>query len=301
MFPKKLQKEKASIFNYKYSGTNIIYTTQNYDNSAQINLDSRNIKTKEIKYENKNIDVDESNNSNNNENTSSNKDEKRFCSSLESQGNTINSSNGKKKEELKENKFNISKYLYCCKKGDNFDKSENIPNLPKKRKHRKEKNKHNYEKLTTTSIFQSMDNTNTKNNTNDNNNILNLHLKQTEKNESKNPIINFENKLTNNNTNNNYNLKQSSININTNLINNNNNLSNNSNEKAKKQTFNIVNNYTNNRVYKNIEQGCHPGFKGYHGLTFKSKSCEKYSGAGQFNTCRLFKTITSDRKKKIYA
>lgn len=117
MQPKKLQKEKAPIFhqkimtdsnsyNFKYSGSNMIYTSHQNNDFGQINFESKNMKQKDIKYDNnKNLEVDESNNSNNNENTSSNKDDKRFCSSQESQGNTNNSSNEKKKEEIKEGKI----------------------------------------------------------------------------------------------------------------------------------------------------------------------------------------------------
>ena len=137
MQPKKVKKEKAAIshqkitedntHNFKYASTNMLFTShQNCDDNTQINFVTKSMKKEEIKYEPKNIDIDESNNSNNNENTSSNKEEKRFNSSQESQGNTNNSSNEKKKEEIKEKKFtkfNISKN-YINKKRDNFQKNE---------------------------------------------------------------------------------------------------------------------------------------------------------------------------------
>ena len=108
MQPKKVKKEKEAIFhqklpednthNFKYASTNMLFTShQNCDDNTQINFVTKSMKKEEIKYEPKNIEIDESNNSNNNENTSSNKEEKRFNSSQESQGNTNNSSNEKKK------------------------------------------------------------------------------------------------------------------------------------------------------------------------------------------------------------
>ena len=285
MQPKKLQKEKAPIFhqkimtdsnsyNFKYSGSNMIYTSHQNNDFGQINFESKNMKQKDIKYDNnKNLEFDEYNNSNYNENTSSNKDDKRFCSSQESQGNTNNSSNEKKKEEIKEgkiNKFNISKYNNYNKKKDNLEKNESFLKKPRKKKELKDKDKHkenknndSYEKLTTTLIFQSSDN-NYKNNL------------------ESNSLAHFENKFEH------LNLNEKNIN-NKMQIDNNNYINYNTN--IKKQTFNIMN---NQEISKNNETIYKFGEKG---VNFKSRSCEKYS-MSQFNVCKLFKTITLEDKNE---
>ena len=311
MQPKKVKKEKAAIshqkitedntHNFKYASTNMLFTShQNCDDNTQINFVTKSMKKEEIKYEPKNIDIDESNNSNNNENTSSNKEEKRFNSSQESQGNTNNSSNEKKKEEIKEKKFtkfNISKN-YINKKRDNFQKNE-IDFFHKKKKPKKEiKEKHKeYKKndkrynfdqgITTTSIFNSIENDKnnydiTKNtmkqtenkfevfNLEDNKNNINNVIHLNDNNENKH-IINKINNIINNNNQNNNNVIISSI------------------QKEEYKTF--------NKVYKNYNQVTNKSYNNTDKNNYvKSKSCEKYSG-NKFNVCKLFKTITLDEDK----
>ena len=312
MQPKKVKKEKAAIshqkitedntHNFKYASTNMLFTShQNCDDNTQINFVTKSMKKEEIKYEPKNIDIDESNNSNNNENTSSNKEEKRFNSSQESQGNTNNSSNEKKKEEIKEKKFtkfNISKNYYINKKRDNFQKNE-IDFFHKKKKPKKEiKEKHKeYKKndkrynfdqgITTTSIFNSIENDKnnydiTKNtmkqtenkfevfNLEDNKNNINNVIHLNDNNENKH-IINKINNIINNNNQNNNNVIISSI------------------QKEEYKTF--------NKVYKNYNQVTNKSYNNTDKNNYvKSKSCEKYSG-NKFNVCKLFKTITLDEDK----
>ena len=311
MQPKKVKKEKAAIshqkitedntHNFKYASTNMLFTShQNCDDNTQINFVTKSMKKEEIKYEPKNIDIDESNNSNNNENTSSNKEEKRFNSSQESQGNTNNSSNEKKKEEIKEKKFtkfNISKN-YINKKRDNFQKND-IDFFHKKKKPKKEiKEKHKeYKKndkrynfdqgITTTSIFNSIENDKnnydiTKNtmkqtenkfevfNLEDNKNNINNVIHLNDNNENKH-IINKINNIINNNNQNNNNVIISSI------------------QKEEYKTF--------NKVYKNYNQVTNKSYNNTDKNNYvKSKSCEKYSG-NKFNVCKLFKTITLDEDK----